>query len=151
MVSGERPKTLHRGKKTSNTSLEMRFRACGRSSTRCRAGVYGTPGSALQVHHCQWHCCDRKSHTLHTREEGILSQFKSKARQHSHTAALAAPAHSQPSLAQRGQSHCTGVPRGRGAPQLPQAAGLVHPCVLLQGLGSACAVSCTLLYSPPSV
>lgn len=91
MVSGERPKTLHRGEKTANTSLEVRFRACDQSSTRCRGGVYGMPSSALQVHHGQWHCCDTKSYTLHTWQEGILSKFKPKARQDSSSAPTPLP------------------------------------------------------------
>lgn len=116
--------------------------------------MYGTPGSALQVHHCQWHCCDVKSHTLHTWKESILSQFKSKARQHSSSAPKPLPSQ-HPRTADpawpRDKGTTPGEPRGRGTPQLSQAAGLVPLHVPVQRLGSVCAVSCTLLYGPPSV
>lgn len=59
----------------------MRFRAHYLSSRRCRAGTYGTLGSALhQAHHCRWHYRNAKSCALCTQKGGFLSQFQPKAR-----------------------------------------------------------------------
>lgn len=160
MVSGERPKALRRGEKTSNTSLQMRFRACDRSSTRCRAGVCGTAsvyGSALLSKHTTasgitvtWRA------TLSTRGKKASSPSSSLKQENTpptlpnHFPCSTCKQPIQPGP-ETDKATALGAPRGRGTPQLSQAAGLVHPHVPLQGLGSVCTVSCTLLYSPPSV
>ena len=87
MVSADRPKTRHRGWKTFNTVLLVRFRTHDLSSTRHRAGARSTLSSALhQVHHCRWHYGNVKSYALHAWKGGFLSQFKSKAREPSSSA-----------------------------------------------------------------
>lgn len=74
----------------------------------------------LQVHHCQWHCCDMKSYALHTWKEGILSQFKSKARQHSSSAPKPLPLQhlqtADPAWPRDGQSHGTRSARRQWKP-----------------------------------
>lgn len=67
--------------------------------------------SALQAHHCQWHYCDMKSYALHSWKEGILSQFKSKAREHSSNTPKPLPLQhlqtADPAWPRDRQSHCT--------------------------------------------